>query len=459
MSELVYKNMKDTDIELYNLIMDEKQRQEESIELIASESYVSVPVLQASISLLHNKYSEGMVGERYYGGTDVIDKIESLCKDRALRVFGLDENVWGVNVQPYSGAIANFEIYNALIGPGGRLMGLDLFSGGHLSHGFKIENRKISVTSKYFESYPYKLKNDGSIDYEQMQRDFVHNKVNILIGGASAYPRDFDYKRMRKIADLNNAYLMADIAHISGLVACGKMNNPFEYCDVVMTTVQKMLKGPKAAMIFYRKEKNGVNIQNLTNRSVFPGCQGGPHNQTIAGIAAALKIAKSEEYRNFIDQVLLNMQAMTKVFLESGVKLLTNGTINHLAMLDMRNICMDGRVFSLDGSLFEWVCNFVNISLNKNSLPDDTSCLHPNGIRVGTVSVTTRGFKEDGCTRIAEMLVEIMKKLGSYESLSVEEMKERVKKDKWFAEMRDRVRETVKGYPIPGADLFEKSNN
>lgn len=455
----VCKNMKEIDHELYDLILEEPKRQSEFIELIASESYVSVPVLQASISLLHNKYSEGMVGERFYGGTDVIDKIERLCQDRALDLFNLDKSAWGVNVQPYSGSVANFEIYNALIGPGGRLMGMDLFSGGHLSHGFKIGNRKISATSKYFESFSYRLCENGDIDYDAMQKDFVENKVNILIGGASAYPRDFDWKRMRMIADLNDAYLMGDIAHISGLVAYKKMNNPFEHCDVVMTTIQKMLKGPKAGIIFYRKTKNGKNIENLINKSVFPGCQGGPHNQTIAGIAAALKIAKSSEYEEFINQLLLNAQAMANTFIAHGLKLLTNGTINHLILLDMRHISMKDTVFALDASLFEWTCNFVNISLNKNSLPNDTRCLYPNGIRVGTVSLTTRGFKENDCVDVALMLVEIMKKMQSYGTCSRDEMKEKIVGDPWFADMKKRVIAKTKNFPVPGADLFEKSNS
>lgn len=461
MSSLIHGNMREIDPELYGYILEEKQRQEESIELIASESYTSVSTLQSSISLLHNKYSEGRVGARYYGGTDIIDKIEALSQKRALQLYNLDENVWGVNVQPYSGSIANFEVYNALLGPNGRLMGMDLFSGGHLSHGFKIKNRKISVTSKYFESFPYKIDNDGFLDYDKMEKIFVENKVKLLIAGASAYPRDFDYVRMRKIADKNDGYLMCDMAHISGLVAYGKMNNPFEHCDVVTTTIQKMLKGPKAALIFFKKEVKGENIGELINRSVFPGCQGGPHNQTIAGIATAFKIAQSEEYKMFIDQLLENMQAMAKILMENGIKLLTNGTINHLALVDMRNMQLEDKNVTLDASLVEWTCNYVNISLNKNSLPDDSSAFSPNGIRIGTVSLTTRGFKKGDIIKVSLILIEIFKKLGSFESNNVEEIKEIIRNDSdgWFRKMKLRVKKLMKPFPVPGAHLFEQSNN
>ncbi|ELQ76046.1 Glycine/serine hydroxymethyltransferase [Trachipleistophora hominis] len=436
MNDPMYGNMKNSDHTLYRLIANENKRQEEFIELIASESYVSVSVLQASASLLHNSYGQGTLDENKNDRTSVVDKIEDLCKERALQFFNLDRNVWGVDVRPYSGTVANFEIYDALLGWKGRLMGMDLFCGGHFSHGFKTNRRKVSASAEYFESYFYGLKEDGRIDYEKMQKDLIENKVQLLIGGASAYPGDFDYKRMREIADQNNAYLMADISHVSAIIACGMMNNPFEYCDVAITTVQKMLRGPKAAIIYYRKDKNGVNVEKLITNSVSPGFQRSIRYHTIAGIATALKLTQAEEYRTFVTQVLINMQSMCGVFRENGVRLLTGGTINHLALLDMRSISFKGRVLKIDAALFEWICDVVNISVNKNTWPGDTSALHPSGVRVSTVSVTIRGFKEKECAQVASFLIDIIKRVGDFELENVNEIKQRVMSDDWFAGMR-----------------------
>ncbi|KRH92719.1 Glycine/serine hydroxymethyltransferase, partial [Pseudoloma neurophilia] len=417
-----FQCLKDADPEMYMLCIKEKERQKHSVELIASESYVTESVLQVSASLTHNKYSEGYPGARYYSGTGVIDEIELLCQKRALELYELDPEKWGVNVQPYSGSIANFQVYNGLLQPNGKIMGMDLFSGGHLSHGFKLNDKiKVSVTSKYFDSFPYKIEADGSIDYDKLEKQFVECKAEILILGASAYPEDFDYKKARKIADKNKAYLMCDMAHISGLVAYKKMNNPFEYCDIVTTTVQKMLRGPKAALIFYKKEKDGKNIEQLINKSVFPATQGGPHNQTIAGIATALKFAKSDEYKKFIDDILKNIQIFVEVFKKNKVKMLCNGTKNHLILADMRNLEFDGEKYSLSGSMVASVLDFVGISLNKNSLPDDKSAVDPNGIRIGTPSITSRGFKEEDVKKVAETIVGILKYLKKYKDLKEKE--------------------------------------
>lgn len=337
-------------------------------------------------------------------------------------------------------------------------MGMDLFCGGHFSHGFKTEQRTVSASSEYFESCFYGLKDDGRIDYEKMRKDFVKNKVQLLIGGASAYPGDFDYKRMREIADQNNAYLMADISHVSAMIACGMMNNPFEYCDIAIITVQKMLRGPKAAIVYYRKNKNGVDIENLINQSISPGFQKSIHYQTVAGIAAALKLTQAGEYKAFVAQVLKNMQSMCKIFRENGMQLLTGGTVNHLAMLDMRSIEFKGRVLALDAALFEWICNFVNISVNKNPWPGDTSALHPSGVRVSTVSITIRGFKEKECAQVALFLVNIVERVGNFELTNVDEIKKRVKDDKWFTELRNKIIELAKPYTVPGLNLFCRMN-
>lgn len=455
-----FQNLKTVDPEIYKLCLEERDRQQNSVELIASESYVTEAVLHASASLTHNKYSEGLPGARYYGGTDVVDKIEVLCQERALKLFNLDPEVWGVNVQPYSGSVANFQVYNALIQPNGKIMGMDLFSGGHLSHGFKINEKiKVSVTSKYFQSFPYKVEADGTINYDAMEKDFVENKVEILILGASAYPGDFNYPRAREIADKNQAYLMCDMAHISGLIAYKKMNNAFEYCDVVTTTVQKMLRGPKGALIFFRKKKNGKNIEALINKSVFPASQGGPHNQTIAGIAIALHLATTPEYKENIDSLLKNIQIFVDVFKKNGIKMLKNGTENHLILVDLRDLQFGGQKFNLSGSLVAWVCDYVGISLNKNSLPDDKSAANPSGIRIGSVSITSRGFSEEDILTIATIIVDLVKNLEKYKDLEDKDVGQVIKGDPYFAKVKNQIVDIANKYPVPGSDLLEKMND
>lgn len=455
-----FQSLKNADPELYDLCLKEKERQRNSVELIASESYVYTSVLHVSASLTHNKYSEGLPGARYYGGTQIIDKIETLCQQRALDLYGLDPNIWGVNVQSYSGSVANFQVYNALVGLNGKIMAMDLFSGGHLSHGFKINEKiKPSVTSRYFQSFHYKLQDDGSIDYDEIEHVVSKNGVQILIFGGSAYPGDFDYKRARDITNKNNAYLMCDMAHISGLVAYNKMNNPFEYCDVVTTTVQKMLRGPKAALIFYRKEKNGKNLELLINKSVFPGTQGGPHNQTIAGIATALNLAKTTEYKDYIDGILSNIQIFVDVFKQNKIKMVAGGSKNHLIVANLRNLQFDGQKFNLPGSLASSVLDFIGISINKNSLPDDKSAVEPSGIRIGSCSITCRGFQPEDVHKIATVIVEILKYSEKFIELSPKKVFDLMKEDAHLLQIKRQIKEIANKYPIPGEDLLEKMND
>ena len=268
------------DPKLFNLILKEYNRQKTSLELIASENFTSKSVMECLGSVLTNKYSEGQVGARYYGGCQVIDEIEQLCKERALSAYSLNPNVWSVNVQPYSGSPANMAVYLGLLRPHDRIMGLDLPSGGHLTHGFYTKNKKISATSIVFESFPYKIREDGYIDYDALETIARDYKPQMIICGSSAYPRDFDYRRFKQIADINGSYLLCDMAHISGLVATSKMNSPFEYCDVVTSTTHKTLRGPRSGIIFSKKE-----LSEKIDFSVFPGLQGGPHNHQIAALA------------------------------------------------------------------------------------------------------------------------------------------------------------------------------
>lgn len=385
------------DPEIYSYIKQEEKRQKGSLNLIASENFTPVSVLQANASVLTNKYSEGYPGKRYYGGTQYIDKIETLCQQRALELFKLDKNEWGVNVQALSGSSANLAVYTALIGPNGKILGMDLPSGGHLTHGYQSKTKKISASSLFFQSYNYKVDKDNLLNYDDIKSKFEECKPDIFVCGYSAYSRDIDYHKIRNI--VGDKFLMADIAHISGLVATGLLNSPFEYCDVVTMTTHKTLRGPRGALIFYRKNvtQNGVkiNLEEKINFAVFPCLQGGPHNNAIAGIAVALKIARSEDYRNYCKQIVKNSQAMADELIRLGYKVLTGGTDNHMVIIDMTNY--------LSGSEAELVCERANIIINKNATPDSTSPFNPKGARLGTPALTTRGLNENDFVYVTQL--------------------------------------------------------
>ena len=385
-------SLQEADSQIYNLIQEEKTRQKCGIELIASENFTSQAVLDCLGSILTNKYAEGLPGKRYYGGNEVIDKIESLCIERALKAYGLNPEEWGCNVQPYSGSVANLAVYLGLLKPHDRIMGLDLPSGGHLTHGFMTAKKRVSGTSVYYESIPYSVDSNGWIDYDGLERLADVVKPRLIICGASAYSRDLEYDKFSRIAKKHDAFLMADIAHISGFVATGEMNSPFKYCDIVTTTTHKSLRGPRAGIIFFRKV-----FEQQINEAVFPGLQGGPHENQIAAVATQLREVNTPEFKKYIQQVRLNAQTLAAALEGHEFKVVTGGTDNHLMLVDLRNK-------GISGGKAEKILEYVGISVNKNTIPGDISALNPSGIRIGTPAITTRGLNEKDMFYLADIL-------------------------------------------------------
>ncbi|KAJ9166437.1 hypothetical protein P3X46_021193 [Hevea brasiliensis] len=456
--------LQEVDPEISDIIELEKARQWKGLELIPSENFTSVSVMQAVGSVMTNKYSEGYPGARYYGGNEYIDMAETLCQKRALEAFQLDPEKWGVNVQSLSGSPANFQVYTALLKPHERIMALDLPHGGHLSHGYQTDTKKISAVSIFFETMPYRLnESTGYIDYEQLEKSATLYRPKLIVAGASAYARLYDYARIRKVCDKQKAILLADMAHISGLVAAGVVPSPFEYADIVTTTTHKSLRGPRGAMIFFRKGVKEINKQgqevkydyeDKINQAVFPGLQGGPHNHTISGLAVALKQVMTPEYKAYQEQVLSNCSKFAQSLLEKGYELVSGGTENHLVLVNLRNK-------GIDGSRVEKVLESVHIAANKNTVPGDVSAMVPGGIRMGTPALTSRGFVEEDFVKVAEFFdaaVKLALKIkadtkGTRLKDFVATMKSNTSIHSEIAQLRHDVEEYAKQFPTIG---FEK---
>ncbi|MBE6988589.1 MAG: serine hydroxymethyltransferase [Ruminococcaceae bacterium] len=362
----------------------EFKRQQRNIELIASENIVSPAVMAAMGSVLTNKYAEGYPAKRYYGGCEFVDIVENIAIERAKKIFGADH----ANVQPHSGAQANMAVYFALIQPGDTVLGMNLAHGGHLTHG-----SPVNMSGKLYNFVPYGVNDDGFIDYEELRRIAIESQPKLIVAGASAYPRKIDFEKIGAIAKEVGAYFMVDMAHIAGLVATGAHMSPVPYADVVTTTTHKTLRGPRGGMILCKKE-----LAKAIDKAVFPGSQGGPLEHVIAAKAVCFGEALSDDFKKYIDQVVKNCAALADALMEKGFKLVSNGTDNHLMLLDLRN-------FEITGKELEKRLDEVYITVNKNSIPNDPQGpFTTSGIRIGTAAVTSRGFVEEDMKIIADCI-------------------------------------------------------
>ncbi|ENG02584.1 serine hydroxymethyltransferase [Escherichia coli P0305260.3] len=397
-------NIADYDAELWQAMEQEKVRQEEHIELIASENYTSPRVMQAQGSQLTNKYAEGYPGKRYYGGCEYVDIVEQLAIDRAKELFGADY----ANVQPHSGSQANFAVYTALLEPGDTVLGMNLAHGGHLTHG-----SPVNFSGKLYNIVPYGIDATGHIDYADLEKQAKEHKPKMIIGGFSAYSGVVDWAKMREIADSIGAYLFVDMAHVAGLVAAGVYPNPVPHAHVVTTTTHKTLAGPRGGLILAKG--GSEELYKKLNSAVFPGGQGGPLMHVIAGKAVALKEAMEPEFKTYQQQVAKNAKAMVEVFLERGYKVVSGGTDNPLFLVDLVDKNLTGK--EADAALGR-----ANITVNKNSVPNDPkSPFVTSGIRVGTPAITRRGFKEAEAKELAGWMCDVL------DSINDEAVIERIK--------------------------------
>jgi glycine hydroxymethyltransferase len=417
------------DEEIARLIVAETERQREGLEMIPSENHTSPDVLKALGSRLTDKYSEGYPGMRYYGGCEIVDKVENLARDRAKALFGVTH----ANVQPYSGSPANMAVYYALCDPGDTVMGLELYFGGHMTHGLKV-----NFSGTIYNSVQYRTGKDGRMDYDAMAKMAKEHKPKLIVVGATAYPRIYDWQRLRDIADLCDAFLLADISHIAGLVVAGEHPSPVGIADVVTTTTHKTLRGPRGAMILCngnpsnplkKVERTRENIPTLIDRAVIPGLQGGPHNHQTAAIAVALREAATPEFKTYGKQIVKNAKRLAERLMSKDYQLVTGGTDNHLLLIDLTNKGVIGKEA-------EDALGKAGITANKNTVPyDPRSPFSPSGIRMGTPALTTRGLKEAEMDKVANWIDAAITARAD---------------DKKLAKIREEIREFTKAFPLPG---------
>ena len=399
-----YTLLKANDPELYAAICDERSRQRNKIELIASENFVSETVMEANSTILTNKYAEGYPAKRYYGGCEYVDVVETIAIERAKQLFGAGY----ANVQPHSGAQANMAVFYALLTPGDTVLSMNLAHGGHLSHG-----SPVNMSGKYWNIVPYGVNEDGRIDYDEVRRLALECKPKLILAGASAYPRIIDFKKFSEIAKEVGAYLMVDMAHIAGLVAAGVHPSPVPYADVTTTTTHKTLRGPRGGLILTNDEE----IAKLINKAIFPGTQGGPLMHTIAAKAVCFGEALKPEFKTYAEQIVKNTKALADALVAEGFRLVSGGTDNHLMLVDLTGMKVD------TGKEAEHLLDEVGVTTNKNAIPFDTQKpFVTSGIRLGTAATTTRGFREEDMLEVAKIISITLK---DYEN-SADEARERV---------------------------------
>lgn len=414
------KALMDEDLEVYEAISGERKRQQNNIELIASENFVSTAVREAQGSVMTNKYAEGYPSKRYYGGCEYVDIVENLAIERLKKLFKVNY----VNVQPHSGSQANMAAYRSLLTEGDTILGMSLDAGGHLTHGYKL-----SFSGKDYKSYNYGVdEKTGVLDYEEIRRIALEVKPKLIVCGASAYPRIIDFKKFREIADEVGAYLMADIAHIAGLVISGDHPSPIPYCDVVTSTTHKTLRGPRGGIIM----TDNIELGKKINKAVFPMTQGGPLEHVIAAKAVAFKEALSDDYQEYMHQVVKNAKKMAEVFTDHGVSVITGGTDNHLLLLDVKHS------FNITGLEAQKALENCNITTNKNSIPgDQEKPAFCSGLRLGSPAMTTRGYKEKEFEQVALWIIDVLKNIK-------DEEKQR--------EVREKVIALNEKFPLPYED-------
>ncbi|MBI2031953.1 MAG: serine hydroxymethyltransferase [Candidatus Levybacteria bacterium] len=439
------KNLKAVDPQIYKLVKEEEKRQEDVLEMIPSENYASKAVLEVLGSVLNNKYSEGYPKKRYYQGNTLIDDIEILAQERAKKLFGVPH----VNVQPYSGSPANTAVYFALLEPfKSKILGLSLAFGGHLTHG-----SPVSFSGKYFKIIPYNLDKNGLINYDEVEKLALKERPNIIVCGATAYPRIIDFKRFGEIADKVEAYLLADVSHIAGLIIGGTHPSPIPYVHIVMTTTHKTLRGPRGAMIMVTEKglKKDPELAGKIDKAVFPGLQGGPHDNQTAAIAVSLLEASKLEFKKYSEQVVKNAKVLAEELTKSRFNLVSGGTDNHLLLIDLANK-------KINGALAAYALEVAGIVVNKNAVPNDPMPpFYPSGIRLGTPAITTRGIKEKEMVQIAKWINDVINEISS-EVLPLDkakrsefwkDFKKRVEKNKKLLEIKEEVKTLCSKFSLP----------
>lgn len=412
------KNLKQTDPEIYKLVLLEQKRQKDVLEMIPSENYASKAIMEALGTVLTNKYSEGFPGKRYYQGNKVIDDVEKLAQNRAKKLFGVPY----VNVQALSGSPANSAVYLAALRNGDKMMGLSLSSGGHITHG-----HPLGLSGRLFKITHYELGKDGLLDYDRIEKQALHEKPQLIICGYTAYPRIIDFKRFGQIADKVGAYLMADIAHIAGLIVGGVHPSPVEYAHIITTTTHKTLRGPRGALIMVTDKglKKNPDLPKKIESAIIPGLQGGPHDNQTAAIAVALKEAGESNFKKYANQIILNSKALTNELIKNESQLVSGGTDNHLILIDLRSK-------GVNGAIAAYALEVAGIVVNKNGVPGDAMPpFYPSGIRLGTPAITTRGMREED-----------MKKVGKWISRAIEQVQntklpaQKEERSKYFGDLK-----------------------